>query len=77
MVHKHFFSQLGNVKKQASKGKLRMVYLIHLLIAGRMRPYVRVSKVMASMESVIIFQYCEEYFPGEPPEFFFDRFEMV
>ena len=22
------------------------------------------------------FQYCEEYFPGEPPEYFFDRWVM-
>ena len=78
----HFvFAQLGNVKKEANKGNLSQtsewyIWYIYSLLE-ECRPYVRVSKVMVSMESVIIFQYCEEYFPGEPPEFFFDRFEMV
>ena len=33
----------------------------------------RLGKLMRASTVEEILRYCEEFFPGEPPEFFFDR----
>ena len=38
-----------------------------------MNAFYRLGKLMRATSVDEILRYCEEFFPGEPPEFFFDR----